>query len=292
MTIRLRAGDASCAVEPGAGGRLASLIVGGRERLVTTEDPSALLPAVTWGSFAMLPWVGRMRDGRLSWRGTSAQLRRDFGAHAIHGTTYDVAWDVVAAGERSVELGCRLGASERWPFAGEARQRFELHADALELSIEVLAEGPMPVAAGWHPWFRRSGDEPLAVRVPAPAVIETTADLIPTGALLPVDGRCDLRRLVDVMGRQLDDAYVGVEGPSVVAWTDLELTIEAAPLRSVVVYVTPTSVCVEPQTAWPDAIRLAEAGADVGLAALAAGDTFLATSRWSWRAPQAAPGSG
>ena len=142
VTSRLVAGDVSAAVDPLAGGRLASLVVADRERLVTRPDPSALLPAITWGSFAMLPWVGRMRDGLLSWRGRSVQLPRDFGRHAIHGTTYDRPWDVVAATDRSIELGCRLGLSERWPFAAEARQRIALDADGIDLRVEVRARRP------------------------------------------------------------------------------------------------------------------------------------------------------
>ena len=71
-------------------------------------------------------------------------------------------------------------------------------------------------------------------------------------------------------------------GPCRVVWSDLELVIEAEPLVSVLVHTTPTAVCVEPQTAWPDAIRLAATGARTGLVELAAGATFEATTRWSW----------
>jgi galactose mutarotase-like enzyme len=145
----------------------------------------------------------------------------------------------------------------------------------------------MPVAVGWHPWFRRWGDEPISVAVPAEAVLETTADLIPTGAITPVTELTDLREATDLRDRRLDHTYVGVEGACVVAWTDLELSIEASPLRSVVVHSTPTAVCVEPQTAWPDAIRLDAEGVDTGLVGLSAGESFVVQSRWSWRGSSA-----
>lgn len=286
MTVPLAAGDVTAIVDPRAGGRLASLVVAGRERLITEPDPSALCPAVTWGSFAMLPWVGRMRDGRLAWDGTDRTLRRDFGAHAIHGATYDVRWEVVAADDRSVELVRPLGALDRWPFRGEARQAITVSPDRLDLRIEIRAETRMPVGAGWHPWFRRFEGEPVTVTVPAPAVLETTPDMIPTGSVIPLDEMTDLRHAREIGRRRLDHAYVRVDGPATVGWPDLSMTVDAEPLQSVVVYTTPDAVCVEPQSQWPDAIRLAGTGLDSGLVVLEAGDTFRMTSRWSWRRPE------
>jgi aldose 1-epimerase len=231
----------------------------------------------------MLPWAGRMRDGRLAWRGTTVELPRNFFGHAIHGTGFDRTWDVVAADERSVELALRLGPSPRWPFAGEARQVVRLASDAIECRIEIRAGDAMPAAAGWHPWFRRFDEEPVSVAVPGDATLETRPDLIPTGVRQPVDGPTDLRAGPVLGNRRLDHAFVDVAGPSVVRWIDLELAIEAEPLRCVVVYTPADAFCVEPQTAWPDAIRLAGEGLDTGLVALEPGQALLAEMRWSWR---------
>jgi aldose 1-epimerase len=279
VTVRLAAGAAEAVVDPAAGGRLASLIVGGR--LVSRPDPGAPLPSISWGSFPMIPWVGRMAAGHLEWRGTSADLPRNLGGHAIHGLTFDRAWDVLAADERSVELVCDLGAAG-WPYPGEARQLFALDEDGLTLTITVQAGAPMPVAVGWHPWFRREPGEPVSVTVPTDLVLETSDDLIPTGRTVHVTGPTDLREPSDLGARWLDHAYVGVRGPCVVRWPDLRLAIDATPLGSVLVHATPRAFCVEPQTAWPDAIRLAARGFPTGLAELAAGETRAATSRWQW----------
>ena len=67
-------------------------------------------------------------------------------------------------------------------------------------------------------------------------------------------------------------------------WSDLELVIEfEPPLASVVVFTPPGSVCIEPQTAWPDAPRLAGAGIDgTGLVELRPGATLAATMTWRW----------
>ena len=282
MTIRLVARGVNATVDAAAGGRLASLVVGGRERLIDVPNPRADLPAISWGSFAMIPWVGRIHHGQLTWAGTTFELPRNLDGHAIHGAAFDQVWAVTAVDERSVELRLSLAATVRWPFAAELVQAIALTPDGIAFRAEVRAERAMPVAIGWHPWFRRDGDEPIEVTVPAEFVLETTEDIIPTGVLVPVKGPTDLRRAVDVMDRRLDHAFVGVTGPCRVGWPDLELSIEADPVGSVVVHTTPTAVCVEPQTAWPDAVRLAAAGADTGLVSLDAGGTFVATSRWVW----------
>lgn len=288
MTITLGAGPATATIDADRGGRLASLVIHGRERLVVRPPASAALPAIGWGSFPMVPWVGRMRAGRLEWDGAVVDLPRNLGRHAIHGTTFDRPWSIEGFDDRRIELRCRIGDGDGWPFGATVSQAIELAEDAIRFEIAVEADGPMPVAVGWHPWFARRGDEPITLTVPATHVLETTADLIPTGALVPVAGKTDLRGTVVVGDRALDHAYVGVRGASRLAWPDLELTIAAEPLGSVVVHSTRTGVCVEPQTAWPDAIRLAARGIETGLVALDAGATFRATTNWTWRILDAA----
>ena len=283
MTVRLSSGTVTASVDAVRGGRLASLVIRGRERLIARPRVDADLPAISWGSFPMVPWVGRMRAGRLEWNGRTFDLARNLGGHAIHGTAFDRSWTVDASDERSVRMHCRIGDGDGWPFAADVSQVIELAPDEIRFRLEVRAEAAMPIAVGWHPWFGRVGDEPIVITVPSGQVLETTADLIPTGALVPVAGITDLRRAAAIGVRALDHAYVDVAGPSRLAWPDLELTIEADPLAAVVVHTTPTGVCIEPQTAWPDAVRLASQGIETGLVRLDPGATFSAASRWRWR---------
>lgn len=282
-TIQLRAGQVTAMVDPIHGGRVASLVIRGRERLITRPDPGAGLPAITWGAFPMVPWVGRLHGGHLEWNGTSFDVGRNLDGHAIHGTTFDRPWSVVTSDENSVLMTCRIGDGDGWPFAAEVDHQVELGDDSIAFQMAIRAATAMPVAVGWHPWFRRADGEPMRVVVPSDKVLETTADLIPTGAIVPVAGPTDLREMVEVGERSLDHAYVGVSGPSRLAWEDLELTIHAEPLASIVVHTTPTGVCVEPQTAWPDAIRLHGRGLRTGLVTVPAGGTFQAASRWTWQ---------
>jgi len=136
--------DATARLDPQAGGRLASLVVGDAERLVTgskQDDP------MVWGCYPMAPWAGRLRRGRLHFEGRTYPLPIDAEPHAIHGTVYRRAWVVDEEGSMATGLGAD------WPFAGHARQRITLEPGRLRCRLEVHADTPMPATIGYHPWF-------------------------------------------------------------------------------------------------------------------------------------------
>jgi aldose 1-epimerase len=276
--IRLRAGDRLATVDATRGGRLASLIVAGRELLVPAPDADDR--GVDWGCFLMAPWPGRLADGRVPWQGGTVQLRRTREPHALHGVVYDRTWSVDRAEEDQVVLSCGFDPVE-WPFGGRVRQRIRLAADHLELHA-VITAGPraMPAALGWHPWFRRTDGEPR-LRVDADEVLETR-DMIPTGRRRDVAGRTDLRTGPRLGDRRLDHAYVDVRSPVVATWPDLELRFEfRPPVGVLVVYTPPGAVCIEPQTAWPNA--LGALTPESGVRALEPGETLQAVVRLRWR---------
>jgi aldose 1-epimerase len=283
VTVRLSAGSDSAQVDPIAGGRLASLVAGGRERLIDRPQPGAALPAISWGSFLMAPWVGRIAEGRVDWRGRAAQLPRNVGRHALHGVLLDVPWRVDRRDDASIELSGQINPG-RWPFGGRAWQRLTLGPGSLRFEATLTADQPTPAALGWHPWFRRGLDEDLEVMVHADRRLELDAELIPSGVSVPVAGIYDLRAGPVLGLRRLDDVFVDAHGPAIVRWPDLELRIDfEAPLSSVVVFSPPGSVCVEPATAWPDALRLSTAGVPgTGQAVLESGETLAATMTWHW----------
>ena len=70
--IALRAESVEAVLDPGAGGRIASLRVDGLELLVTEGSGP-----VAWGCYPMVPWAGRVRDGVLRWRGEEHRLPTD-----------------------------------------------------------------------------------------------------------------------------------------------------------------------------------------------------------------------
>ena len=65
----LEAERARMVVDPGAGGRVASLEVAGLELLVSRIDD-----VLRWGCYPMAPFTGRLAHGRLAWAGRVHQL--------------------------------------------------------------------------------------------------------------------------------------------------------------------------------------------------------------------------
>ncbi len=273
MVIELTAGDDRVLVDQERGGRLASLVAGGVERLVEQSDDPFL-----WGAFPMIPWAGRVANARVA--GFDVDLEANAGPHAMHGVTYDTAWTVDRSASNAVELLCSLPTT-RWPLGGIAAQRITLTRGSLELEIQVQAgDTAMPVAVGWHPWFRRPEKGDITVVVDSPAVLETSDDLIPTGQVVSVNRKLDLRRGARLGRRRLDHVYVDVTEPVKVRWPDLELTIELPHKASTVVVHTPQrGVCVEPQTAWTDPFAHPDRS---GVVHLQPREILSASTRWSW----------
>ena len=239
--IDLVAGEARVRIDPQAGARVASLVVAGRERLVTGasgDDP------MLWGSYPMAPWAGRLRQGRLTHGGQTYQLPLDALPHAIHGTVYRRAWVVDDDGSLVTALG------PTWPFPGHARQRLDLQPGRLECTLEVHAdEVPMPATAGFHPWFAG----PVALAVAPRHQLRRDADGMPDGTLVPP------------LDRPWDDCFTGLPEPPRVTYPDgLAITV-SSDVEHWVIFTPDHAVCVEPQTGPPDgpntAPHLVEPGA-------------------------------
>jgi len=281
--IELRAGDARATIDAERGGRLASLRAGDRELLV--GPPDDLDRSIHWGCFLMAPWPGRLAEGRLSWRGKAHQLRRTHGRHAIHGLVWAARWELESADESSANLTVDLDR-DGWPFGGTVRQTYRLGPDGLTSEASVAAGSlSMPAALGWHPWFRRdaAGGAP-SLLLEADGVLERRA-MLPTGRVLPLHRRTDLRAGPELGRRRLDDAFVGARSPVLLAGSDLEITVAFGPECDTVVVYTPwNAVCIEPQSAHPDALGIADAaGRRAGRRDLEPGESLRARFDLSWR---------
>jgi galactose mutarotase-like enzyme len=123
----------------------------------------------------------------------------------------------------------------------------------------------------------------LAVRVDADTRLEQR-DMLPTGQSVPVTGRFDLRDGPRLGRRRIDDVYLGVRRPVELRWPDLTLRLETEPWLSTVVVHSPAgAVCVEPQTAWPNALGLETGDArSAGGVELQAGEWLRASLAFRW----------
>jgi aldose 1-epimerase len=276
--IALQRGGTALLIDVRRGGRLGSFEVDGRELLVGAPDADDR--SIRWGCFLMAPWAGRIENGILDWDGLRHHLSLTDGHHALHGLVFDRPWQVETATPTEAVLSCRIGPPD-WPSTATCRQRFVLGDDHLLATAELSAEGPMPAAIGWHPWFRRDGD--TRIRLDAAETLETR-DLIPTGRRLPVDSVTDLRQGPAIGTRSLDHVYPDAQPPARIRWATVGLQLDwEGAIRAVVVHTTPASFCIEPQTAWPNAPALAADGIEeTGLVRLETGGVLAAAMRWRW----------
>lgn len=237
--MRLEGDGVQVLLDPEHGGRLASLRVDGVELLVAADDVGG--DPMLWGCYPMVPWAGRVREGRFRLDGVEHHLPLDAPPHAIHGTGYRRPWAVVGPGALRLEL------DEDWPFGGRADVQASLAGAALHLDLTVTAGAtPMPAVIGWHPCFRRrlgrgGAAEPSFA---AAAMWERDGSGIPTGALVPVPAG------------PWDDAFADVAEPLRLSWSDaVALTLTASAPTWVVYDQDPRMVCLEPQSAPPDAFN-------------------------------------
>jgi aldose 1-epimerase len=278
--IELRAGTASARIAPHEGGMLLSLQVAGRELLV--ERRRGTEPVATFGSFLMAPWVGELAFGRVDFRGRHAQMAPNKGRHSIHGLVTSGAWDVVDGGTGKARLSREIPYP--WPFGGTVTQDIALDANGITLAAEIRAEDQaMPAALGWHPWFACADPRKVRVGVNAEHVLELDDELLPTGAISAVADDADLRSAPFLGNRRLDTVYVGASSPALLHTADIELRLHFdAAIETVVVYVSPGAVCIEPWSAWPDAFRMAAAGHSSGAVVLEPGEPLKRWTRWEW----------
>jgi len=242
--IQLASSDVTLTVDPDCGARWTSLLIGDLE-LLGRGDAEGVPPGVLSGCFPMAPFAGRVKEGRLDFRGTSSSLPIGAPPHALHGTVYGVPWEVLESGPAYAELAVDLCSP--WPFAGRVVQRLSLQEDRLSAALVLTAAEDMPVTLGFHPWFPRhlSRGGAVTVGIEGGRQYERGPDHLPTGRLIaPTPG-------------PWDDCFVGLDVPPRLIWPGaLELELTSSRDTWVLFTELPDAVCVEPQTGPPDAVRL------------------------------------
>lgn len=248
--ITLESKKACVVVDEELGGRLSSLVVHGLELLVRRSDPEVAQspdPELAWGSYPMAPWASRIRDGRFDLDGARHQLPLRMPPHAIHGTVLDRVWAVESVDQSHCTISIDLGPD--WPWAGEVRQRIELHDEHLSCHLEMRTEDKyFPFSMGWHPWFRRQLERGGAAELDfhAGKIYLRDADDIPTGeTAAPGAG-------------PYDDTFTDIESNPCIRWPNaLTLTLSSDLDHWVVYDALPHALCVEPLSGPPDALNIA-----------------------------------
>lgn len=244
----LRAGEVTVTVWPAYGARVGQISVGGQPLLVDVPDVPDRHP-LTWGSYPMAPWAGRIRHGRFRFDETEHPVpinHRDGAGgpgreHAIHGLVFERPWpEPTSVTDASWTGRCPLD----WSLGGEVVQHIAVTPDRVTMTLTVKSTGAtFPAVVGWHPWFRK----PDRLEFRPTAMYERDEFGLPTGALEPPSPG------------PWDDCFLA-EGP-----VGLHYGRPVAGDVSVdsdcdhwVVYDHPAdATCVEPQSGPPDAFNLA-----------------------------------
>jgi aldose 1-epimerase len=291
VIVELRAPGAVVRIAPAEGGRIVSFVASDQERILPKSGAGRLEPPIGWGCFAMVPWAGRLSNGRIPTSDGEVRLEANLGPSSIHGLGFDAPWAIATRGATQVTMRCDL-RGRGWPFGGDATQTLTLGPSGLDFDLEVGGYTRAgPAGLGWHPWFMRPNRGDLEVELDAAKVLVVDADLVPTGEIRDVTGDEDLRSGPELGDRRLDHVYVDATSPAMVRWPDLELRIEFDPSLSTVVVHTPAEgICVEPQTMWPNAPVLASRGVmHTGLHTLEPGERMRSHQRWTWAARAGSP---
>jgi len=233
--------EISVAIDLDQGARIASL---------QWRDLQFALPfrgtPLSWGWYSMAPWAGRIRDGKIkSIGGENFQLPTNWiPPFAIHGFGFVSSWQDLGRGRARLELP--------YPYLGASIvQNVEVLDDAVRWILEYEANGcDLPAWLGFHPWFPRELDRGGQAELDfKPKKMFERIEGLPSG------------KLITPSGPPWDDCFTEVEGNPTVTWEGaarLEIDSDA---KFWVVYTEDSDgICVEPQTAPPDAANLGISG--------------------------------
>jgi aldose 1-epimerase len=306
LELREERGRQRVRILPELGGRLVEywILHGGSE--IPLLDPPPKLESVIqepmgWGCPILFPFPSRIRGGEFVFGGKTYTFSESFmDGHHIHGLVYGRPWKIVRceAGPTGAGAALQLRSKDfpeirqQYPFPFEIQIEYVLNPAALWIALEVRNTGskPLPMGVGLHPYLRlpieaSTERKNCRLRVPASARWELE-DLVPTGQLLPVSGKFDLREGRSLERLELDDVFTdldrgGREDPVRCDLEDdaarLRTILEASPVfREMVVYTPPgrSSICVEPYTCATDAPNLQARGIEAGLRTLEPGGRF------------------
>jgi aldose 1-epimerase len=225
-------------IAPEAGGRIAQIRLDGVEQLVGHGEGTSA--AIAWGCYPMVPWAGRVRNGRFSSESRRYQLPRNLGEHAIHGVGFTMPWHLHSHDAGHAELLLVLPQDEHWPFGGSSRQRIEVGDRHIRLTLSVTAgELAMPATIGWHPWFRKPDRMQFDPRMIYPRDADGIA----------------VRPLIAPTPGPWDDCFIN-DLPVVLERGEARVRMTSDCLHWVVYDAAAHATCVEPQSGPPDAFNL------------------------------------
>lgn len=201
----------------------------------------------TWGWYAMAPWAGRIRNGIIrNPAGKEFQLPTTIDPpNALHGFGFTSSWQEIGPGRALLHLPAPYGGAT-------VEQNIEVLDDAVRWSLEYEPGNcDLPAWLGFHPWFPRDLERggSAEIEFSAEKMLVRDKEGLPTGAM------------VSPTPQPWDDAFTQIRGVPAVVWEDVaRIDIESDAPWWVVYNEDADAICIEPQTAPPDAANLGLVG--------------------------------
>jgi aldose 1-epimerase len=151
--------------------------------------------AMSFKSSKLSPFVCRIQDGKYLYEGEEFEFPGKFiDGSAIHGLLYNKAFAIVDqfADEQQANVSLKYNYKEEddgYPFSYRCEVRYTLlpqNVLQIQTTIINLDDLPIPLADGWHPYFKLGGKiNDWLLYFNAKAMLEFDEKLIPNGHLLP-----------------------------------------------------------------------------------------------------------
>jgi aldose 1-epimerase len=278
---------AQVSIAPSIGNMAYEFLVNGKNVLwFPLHGPAELKERRSFSGVPFLaPWANRL-DADSYWaNGKQYRLNPDLGnvrkdnhEKPIHGLlNFSNAWVLTASGSdghsawatSQLEFYRYPDLMAQFPFAHTLTMTYRLSNGDLEIETAItnLADEPLPVAVGFHPYFRihDAPRDQWKIHIGARRHLVLSNLLIPTGASRPVE----FADPTPLAGMQFDDGFTDlVRGPDGKSkfWVEggkERVTVTYGPKYTVAVIYAPPSrefVCFEPMAAITNAFNLAHAG--------------------------------
>ncbi len=245
----------------------------------------------------LIPFPGRIGNGRYSFEGQTFQLERNDkeGPNAIHGFVRSMPWDILDHDSNRVTMSVTLDAEtyrpRGYPFSLNIRVTYALNATGLScaFTVENIGDRTAPIGIGFHPYFTVGTNiiDEAEAQIPGTGFLEFNERLVPTGTIYPVqDTPWDYRRFRPIAQQRFNHCYVNLERDAegiataalrhIPSNRTITITMDSA-FSAVVVYTGDAiadapraALAIEPMTCASDAFNHPE----WGLTRLAPSDTF------------------
>ena len=192
--VTLTSGDTEVVVVPELGMLVAAFVVDGFDHVARPGGLAAVRGGHTAGVPLLYPWANRLSRMHYAAAARTVSLRglplhTDDAGLPMHGTMLgrDV-WTIAALGRGRVDAWCDLGAHpdllDAFPFPHvlHVSVRVGRRRVRVDTTVEAAGGSPVPVAFGWHPYWRLPGRrDDWTVELPDLAHARLDRRGIPTG---------------------------------------------------------------------------------------------------------------